>query len=201
MFVSNFDKLKTNSALKAVYHVKHHLKWLKINCWFPELQGLSFRNNMVTACCSTAGRTAGVCPTFASIAQRSCSAGQVRCPLLPGALNGHPCDTKRIWRWYNVVLARPMCFWRSSGEYIYAFICVQYFENTLHPLSITPRTKICAALVQRPPPTSNECWRTTDARETILQNYQVFVGGSCVDYVRLSLTVKNKQKCWHWARI
>ena len=29
MFGRNFDKLKTNSALKAVYRVKHHLEWLK----------------------------------------------------------------------------------------------------------------------------------------------------------------------------
>ena len=66
MFGHNIDKLKTNSALKAVYRVKHYLKWLKIKCRSSELQGLSCRNNIVTACCSSAGRTACVCPAFAS---------------------------------------------------------------------------------------------------------------------------------------
>ena len=41
MFGRNFDKLKTNSALKAVCRVKRRS---------PELQGLSCRNNIVRAC-------------------------------------------------------------------------------------------------------------------------------------------------------
>ena len=60
MFGRNFDKLKTNSALKAVYRVKQHHELLKLKCRSPELQGLSSRNNIDTACCSSAGRAAGV---------------------------------------------------------------------------------------------------------------------------------------------
>ena len=41
MFGRNFDKLKLNSALKAVYRVKHHLKRLKMKCRSSELQRLS----------------------------------------------------------------------------------------------------------------------------------------------------------------
>ena len=47
-----------------MYRVQHHLKWLKMKCRSSELQGLSCRNNIVTACCSSAGRTACVCPVF-----------------------------------------------------------------------------------------------------------------------------------------
>ena len=154
--------------------MKHHLKWLKMKCRSPEVQGLSCRNNIVTACCWIAGRTA--CWRLPNVCfQRACSAGQALCPRLPGALNR--ILSKRIWRWYNVVLARPTCFWQSSCEYIYAFICVQYFKHTQLPLAITRRTKICAALVQRPPRTSNECWRTTDARKTI---WQKMINFQCV---------------------
>ena len=46
--------------------------------------------------------------------------------------------------------------------------------------------KICVALVQRSPRTSNECWRTTDARQTLWQKNQLSVRGSCVDYVWLN---------------
>ena len=129
MFERNFDKLKTNSALKAVYRVKQHLKWLKSKCCFSRLQGLSCRNNIVAACCSSAGRPAGVCQAFAS----SAHAAQVRrvvrdCPA--PSTGCHVIQSKCILRWYNVVLVRPMCFWRSSGVYIYAFIYVQYFKHT-----------------------------------------------------------------------
>ena len=136
MFRRNFDKIKTNSALKTVYRVKHHLKLLKIKCRSFELQGLSCRNNIVTACCTNAGRAAGVCPTFASSVHaaqgrrvaRDCPAPSTGC---------HVIQSKCIWRWYNVVLARPTCCWRSSGVYIYAFICVQYFKHTQLPLATT----------------------------------------------------------------
>ena len=158
MFGLNFDKLKTNSALKAVYRVKHLFKWLKIKCRSSELQGLSCRNNIVTACCSSAGRATGVCPAFApALMQR-------RAGALPATAQ-RP-QQAVIWYKANVfgtVLARPACFWRFSGVYIYAFICVQYFKHTQSPLAITARTKICVALVQRPPRTSNECWQTTNA--------------------------------------
>ena len=144
-----------------MYRLKHHLKWLKINCRSPGLQGLSCRNNIVTACCLSAGRTVSVCPVFAS----SAHAAQGRCvtrDCLATSTGSHVIQSKRIWRRYNVVLARPTCCWRSSGEYIYAFICAQYFKHTQVPLAITPHTKICVALMQRPPRTSNECWLTTD---------------------------------------
>ena len=164
MFVRSFNKIKTNSALEAVYRVQHHLKWLKIKCRSSELQGLSCRNNIVTPCCSSAGRTSCVC------FERSCSAEQARCPRLPGALNGQPCDTKQT---YSALIKRcsnaPTCCWRSSGVYLYAFICVQYFKHTQPPFAITLRTNICVALMQRPPRTSNECGRTTDARKTLCQ--------------------------------
>ena len=64
MFGRNLDKLITNSALKAMYRVKHHPKRLKLKRRSSELQGLSCRNN------------------------------------------------------------------RSSGVYIYAFICIQYLKHT-----------------------------------------------------------------------
>ena len=139
MLGRNIAKLKTNSALKAVYRVKHHLKWLKIKCRSSELQGLSCRNNIVTACCWSAGRTTGVCPAFVSsahAAQGRCVARD--CPV--PSTGSHVIQSKRIWRWYNVVLARPTCCWRSSGVYIHAFICVQYFKHTWLPLVITLRT-------------------------------------------------------------
>ena len=161
MFWRSFDKLKTNSALETVYRVKHHLKWLKIKCRFSELQGLSCRNNIVTACCSSAGWPTRVCSACALNAH----AAQVRrvardCPA--PSTGSHVIQSKRIWRWYNFFLPRPTCCWRSFGVYIYALICVQYFKHTQPPLAITLRTKIWVALVQRPPRNSNECWRTTD---------------------------------------
>ena len=54
MFGRNFEKLKKNSALKAVLRVKHCLKFRSL-----ELQWLSCRNHIVTDCCSSAGRTTG----------------------------------------------------------------------------------------------------------------------------------------------
>ena len=75
MFGPNLDKLKTNSALKAVYRVKHHLKLLKIKCRFSVLQRLSCRNNIVAACCLSAGRPAGMCPAlFGTLMQRRAGA-------------------------------------------------------------------------------------------------------------------------------
>ena len=68
MFGLNFDKLKTNVALKAVYQVKNHLKRLQIKCRSSEFQELCCRNNIVTDCCSSAGRTGGVFPVPASSA-------------------------------------------------------------------------------------------------------------------------------------
>ena len=32
-FGLNFDKLKTNFAIKAVHRVKNHLNWLKLKCY------------------------------------------------------------------------------------------------------------------------------------------------------------------------
>ena len=154
MFGSNFDKLKTNSALKAVYRVKHDLKWLKMKCRSPELQGLSCRNNIVAACFSSAGRTAAVCLAFVSsahAAQGRCVAHD--CPAL--LTSSHVIQSKRILRWYNFFLVHPTCCWWSSGVYINASICGQYFKHTQLTLAITLRTKICLALVQRPPRTSN----------------------------------------------
>ena len=239
MFGRNFDKLKTNSALEAVYRVKHHRKWLKIKCRSPELRGLSCRNNIpantrqwsnvvlmlprrlrrrpniktilgqclvlagiVTACCSSNGRAAGVYPAFASSVHAAQGRRVARdCPA--PSTGRYVIQSKRIWRWYNVVLARLTCCWRSSSQCIYAFICVQYFKHTQLPLTITQRTKICVAFVQRPPRTSNECWRTSDARKTLWQkiiNFQCVGRASTI--VWLSPTVRKKTKtCWHWARI
>ena len=56
-----------------------------------------------------------------------------------------------------VYLAHPMCFQRSSGLYINAFICVQYFKYTQFLVAITVRKKICVAIVRRAPRTSSEC--------------------------------------------
>ena len=174
MFARNFDKLKTNSALKAVYRVKHHLKWLKIKCRSPELQGLSCRNNIVTACCSSAGRTAGVCPAFSSAAAQGRRVAR-DCPA--HSTGSHVIQSKCIWRCYDIVLARPTSCWWSSGEYIYAFICIQFFKHTQLSLAITQRSKICVALVQRHPRTISECWRTTDARKTL---WQKIINFQCV---------------------
>ena len=132
---------KTNSALKAMCRVKHHLEWLKIKCHFPELQGLGYINNIVTACCSSAGRTA--CPAF--------------------AWSAHARRHQRAAIWYKettfgvdiyVVLARPTCCWRSSGEYINAFICVQYFKHTQLPLRLHCAQNMRSVIVQRPPRTT-----------------------------------------------
>ena len=116
MFGRNFDKLETNSALKAVYRVKHHLKWLKIKCRFSELQGLSCRNNKVTACCSN-------CRRPSVWFERSHSAGQARCIAHDCSAPSTGCyviQSKRIWRWYSVVLARPTSpagIWNSVNGY------------------------------------------------------------------------------------
>ena len=97
MFGRNFDKLITNSALKAVYHVKHHLKQCKIKWRFSELHGLSCRNNIVTACCSSAGRAAGECPTFASSGHAA--QGERVARDYPASSTGcHVIQSKRIWR-------------------------------------------------------------------------------------------------------
>ena len=123
------------------------------------------------------------------------STGQAHCLHATARRTGsHVVQSKRICRWYNVVLARPTCFRRSSGVYIYAFLCVQYLKHTQLPLAITQRTKIWVALVQRPPRTSNEYWRTTDAQQTLWKKQQFSVHGSCVDYVWLSLAVEKKLK-------
>ena len=170
--------------------MKHHLKGLKLKRRFSELQGLICWNRRW----AKYQRVANVC------FQRSFSQGRRVARDCPAHSTGsHVIQSKCVWRWYNVVLARPMCFWRSSGVYIYEFICVQYFKHTQLPLTITGRTKICVALVQRPPRTSNECWRTTDAQQTLWQkNNQFSVRGSCVDYMWLSLTVRKKnKKCRH----
>ena len=177
--------------------MKHHLKWLKIKCRSSELQGLSCRNNIVTACCSSAGRTAGICPAFASSDHAAQGRRIIRDFPAPST-GSHVIQSKRIWRWYNVVLARPTCFWRSSDVCIYAFICVQHMKHTQLPLAITLRTKICVALVQRSPRTSNECWRTTD---TLAKKNQFSVRGSCVDCVTEPYCQKKTQKCRHWKRI
>ena len=167
MFGRNFDKFKKKSALKAVHRVKQHLKWyLKMQCRFSVLQGLSCSNIIVAACCSSAGRPAGVCPAFASSAHAAQGRLVARDFTAPST-GCHVIQSKRIWRWYNVVLARPTCFCRPSGVYINAFICNQYFKHTQLFLAITLRTNICVASVQRLPRTSNEYWRTTDARHTL----------------------------------
>ena len=157
------------------------------------LQVLSCRNNIVAACCSSAGRPAGVCPAFA-LSAHAAQGRRVACDCPVPSTGCHVIQSKRIWRWYNVVLARFTCFWRSSGVYIYAFICVQYFKHTQIPLAIRLHTNICVALVQRPPRTSNEYWRTTDARQTLSQKSQFSVRRSCVDHVWLSLMVKKTLK-------
>ena len=133
---------------------------------FSRAPRVSCRNNIVTVCFSSAWRTVGVSPAFASSAH--------------AAQGTHIIQSKRIWRWYNVVLARPTCCWRSSGEYInfYPFICVQYFKHTQLSLAITLRTKICVALVQHPLRTSNECWGTTDVFLTHVQ-LTFNVDGAC----------------------
>ena len=113
--------------------------------------------------------------------QHSCSAGS------------HVIQSKCIWRWYNVVLARPTCCWQSSGVYIYAFICVQYFKHTQLPLAITLHTKICVALVQRPLRASNKCWRMKDAPAKKKSIFNAWVMRR-LTYVWLSLTVRKKLK-------
>ena len=176
MFKCNFDKRKTNSVLITAHRVKHLFKWLKIKCRSPEHQVLSCRNNIVPVCFSSAGRTAGVCSAFASSAHAAQSMRVARDCTAPST-GSHVKQSKRIWRWHNVVLACPTCFWWSSGEYIYAFICVPYFKHTQLLLAITPHTKLCLALVQRLPRTRNECWLTTDGRKPI---WQFFFNFQCV---------------------
>ena len=164
MFGRNFEKLKTNSALNAVYRVKHNLKWLKIKWRGLVLQGLTCRNNIVAACCSSAGRPAGVCPAFfRALVQR-------RAGVLP-ATAPRP-ERAAMWYKSNVFVVDITLFQRAlrvSGGLLVFTSMRSYAFNisntpTQLPLAITLRTNICVALVHHPPQTSHEYWRTTDAR-------------------------------------
>ena len=136
MFGRNFDKLKTNSALKAVYRVKHHLNWLQIKCHSSGLQKLSCRNNIVTACCLSAGRTAGVCPAFASSAHAAQGRRIARdCPA--PSTGSHVIQNKRIWRWYDVVLralrvAGGLLACRFMRSYAFNILNIPNFLWRLH---------------------------------------------------------------------
>ena len=114
-----------------------------------ELQGLSCGGNIVIACCLSAGRTAGVCPAFHSSAHAVQGRRVARDCLAPST-GSHVIQSKPIWLSASYVLLAV--FWRVH-------LCVNMrsiFQTHLWPLAITPRTKICVELVQRPPRTSKD---------------------------------------------